>query len=111
MIRKLIRSAYPGLLAAAWMMAAPASAAGDLAPLNGRWRGDGIELLIDTDRLQANAEPSRPFTRVPLLIRNVTGLMFFFSIGRETFLARAERETLSLTRLGSSGTVLLTRVR
>ena len=111
MIPRPIRSACLGLPAAAWMMAAPAFAAGDLAPLNGRWRGEGIELLIDTDRLQASAEPGRPFTRVPLLIRNVTGPMFFFSIGRETFIARAERETLSLTRLGSSGTVLLNRVR
>lgn len=110
MIRRPIETIAAGF-SAFCAMAASLCAAGELAPLGGHWRGSGVDLLIDTDRLQANTDPERPFARVPLVIRNVTGRMFFFSIGRDSFIARANGDVLSVTRLGSQGTFTLNRVR
>lgn len=95
------------VLAAAWLLAlvggsGTAGASDVLSALHGRWRGDGIQILIDTERMQGNVDPGKPFTRDPLVIRDVTPPWVVFAIGISTFVARIEGETMTVTQPGWS---------
>ncbi len=86
----------------ATVAARPAAAEGSdiLLALHGHWEGDGIRILIDTERMQGNVDPLKPFTRTPLVIRNVTPPWVVFAIGISTFVARIEGETMTITQPG-----------
>jgi hypothetical protein len=96
--------------AASFVGGGPAAAQGLLQPLAGHWQGGGLNLRLDPARLQANTDPDKPFERQPLLIRNITGAMFLFDIGRERFIALVQGETMSLTTARSPRTLVLRRV-
>jgi len=81
-----------------------------LPDLNGVWSGPGLTLRIDMQRHQGNADPSKPFNRQSLLIRNVTGPMVVFAIGPELFVAQMlDQNQMSISRGGRPETYLLTR--
>ena len=65
--------------------------------LNGTWEGRGLMISIDTERLQANTDPNHPFRWEPLVIRNVTGNMVVFAIGKQLFIGLVEDDKLTLT--------------
>lgn len=88
----------PWLLPAAlaWASAAllpvPAAAAGLNATLaqqalDGTWTGDGTTLVIDTERLQVNIDPDKPFEWRSLRVVNVAGHMVVFDIGPMRYVA------------------------
>lgn len=84
----------------------PALAAGTLPALpllrslHGRWAGDGIEILLDAQRMQGNTNPGKPFARDPLVIRDVTPPWIVFAVGPGTFVARIEGDAMTLTQPG-----------
>ena len=78
--------------------------------LNGVWSGPGLTLRIDMQRHQGNADPSKPFNRQSLIIRNVTGPMVVFAIGPELFVAQMlDPNQMSISRGGRPETYLLSR--
>ena len=101
--------------AIAWLAASatwPATAgASELLPaLHGTWRGDGVQILIDTERMQGNVDPRKPFSRDPLVIRDVTPPWVVFAIGISTFVAKVEGETMTVTQPGWPAPRILARV-
>jgi hypothetical protein len=78
--------------------------------LSGQWRGSGVELLIDTERQQGNTNSRKPFERQPLVIKNITGSMVVFNIGKENFIALVKPDTMVVTRPGESSSITLTRI-
>ncbi len=103
------------LWGAAWLLLlawAPGAAGASelLSALHGRWRGEGIQILIDTERMQGNVDPSKPFTRNPLVIRDVTPPWVVFAIGISTFVARVEGDTMTVTQSGWSEPRVITRL-
>jgi len=107
-------------LAAAWLLilsgcllsSCPGAAGASeiLSALHGRWQGDGIRILIDTERMQGNVDPTKPFTRDPLVIRDVTPPWVVFAIGISTFVARVEGETMTITQPGWPAPRMITRL-
>jgi hypothetical protein len=98
-----------GLLVLAFAPGA-AGASDLLSALHGRWRGEGVQILIDTERMQGNVDPAKPFTRNPLVIRDVTPPWVVFAIGISTFVARIEGETMTITQSGWSEPRVITRL-
>lgn len=112
-----VRSAVVGccvaLLSAADMAAGPADAAAPkaLAFIDGTWQGGGHAIILDTERLQANLSPQKPFQWTPLIIRNITDQMVTFSIGEQRFIGLFDGDQLALTGDGLNGTIQLLRSR
>ncbi len=103
------------LCAIAWLAApvtwsAPAGASDLLPALHGTWRGNGVQILIDTERMQGNVDPRKPFSRDPLVIRDVTPPWVVFAIGISTFVAKVEGEAMTITQPGWPAPRLLARV-
>ena len=89
-----------------------AAALEKIPDLDGRWFGAGLDLFIDTTRLQGNADPAKPFNRQSFFIRNVTGPMVVFVIGPEVFFARMDDpNTMVVSRGGLPDTYTLKRLR
>jgi hypothetical protein len=77
--------------------------------LDGHWHGPRLDLHIDYERMLANAQPDKPFDREPLHIKNRTGSMFVFSIGKRQFFAIIANEEMRLTGDGVEGTEVLSK--
>ena len=90
------------ILMAVWFgAAAPARALDTIPDLGGRWVGPGLQLFIDTERHQGNADPSRPFNRDSFFIRNVTGNLVVFVIGPDLYVGRLDDpNTMQVSRGG-----------
>ena len=92
-------------LALAWAAGPPpvAVAAGLNATLaqkalDGTWTGDGTTLVIDTERLQVNIDPDKPFEWRSLRVVNVAGHMVVFDIGPMRYVALlSDPSTMTLT--------------
>ena len=50
-----------------------AMASSALRSLDGRWRGPDFEILIDVERPLVSTDPTKPFGREALLVRNIAG--------------------------------------
>ncbi|CAH1658385.1 conserved exported hypothetical protein [Hyphomicrobiales bacterium] len=94
-------------IAAGFAHAAPPKA---LAFIHGVWQGEGRVIILDTERMQANASSEKPFERAPLIIRNMTERMVTFSIGEQRFIGLFDGDALALTGDGMTGTVRLLRM-
>lgn len=81
--------------------------------MNGIWNGNGLALNIDTERLQANVDPEKPFDWRPFRIVDVTGNLIVFDIGRSRFIAlvNADASAMTLTIRGEAGERLLQHLR
>jgi hypothetical protein len=80
--------------------------------LSGHWRGPHLDLLIDYERMLANAEQkAKPFQRDVLRIRNRTGSMFVFSVGSRQFIGVVDKDEMRVTGDGVDGTEVLRRTR
>ena len=80
--------------------------------LGGHWAGEGLDLFIDTNHQQGNADPAKPFNRQPYFIRNVTGQMVVFVIGADVYFARMDdSNTMVVSRGGRMETYTLKRAR
>lgn len=100
-----------GAIAIALVTAGPARADDPFQALDGHWRGGRVDLKIDYARMQANANPLKPFEREPLRIYNRTGSMFVFSIGARRFIGALEGNEMRLTEAGNSEEELLLKVQ
>jgi hypothetical protein len=89
----------------------PARADDPFRALDGHWRGGRIDLKIDYARMQANANPQKPFEREPLRIYNRSGSMFVFSIGQRRFIGALDGNEMRLTEAGNSEEELLLKVQ
>lgn len=100
------------IAAAAAGLAGPAAGAGPdlLRFMHGTWRGGGLILILDMERLLANLDPAKPFQRDAVIIRNITGSMVFFSVGDRRFIGLFEGDELALAGDGLSGTFRLERI-
>ena len=80
--------------------------------MNGAWVGEGTPLVIDTQRLQANLDPEKPFEWQTFRILNITGSMITFDIGPRRFMALlGGEEEMHLTELGAPHERLLHKVK
>jgi hypothetical protein len=96
-------------------VAAPPAAAASLLheaaqKLDGRWQGDGYEIVIDGERDQASTDPARPFQWQRFLVKQVEGDEIVFTVGAELFQARLDADRLTLTSTGFRGERSLTRL-
>jgi hypothetical protein len=78
--------------------------------LDGHWRGRTLEIRIEFERMLANFDPTKPFERLPLRIRNRTGSMFVFSIGNRQFIAIVGKKQMRLTGDGVKDTEVLEKL-
>ena len=97
------------LVAGALLASDMVSADPTLDAMDGRWRGGGFDLTIDTARSQARIDPKKPFQWEAFAIRNVSGGMVVFSIGPRLFIAYLGVDELTLTSPGLEGSRLLHR--
>jgi hypothetical protein len=68
--------------------------------MKGTWRGDGLELVLDTERMQGNLRADLPFQRDALVLRNISAKVVVFDIGTDRFIGLFDGDDLALT--GSS---------
>lgn len=80
-----------------------------LAFMNGVWIGDGVELTLDTARMLANIDATKPFQRDALILQNITDQMVVFSIGNSQFIGLFNGNELALTGGGITTTIRLSR--
>src|SRR5690242_17032685 len=100
------------LATAAVAVADPAGGDLPFTALSGHWRGPHLDLVIDYDRMLANADQkAKPFQRDTLRIRNRTGSMFVFSVGSRQFIGIVEKDQMRVTGDGVDGTEVLKRLR
>lgn len=72
--------------------------------LEGTWTGDGTTLVIDTERLQVNMDPDKPFEWRPLRVVNVAGHMVVFDIGPMRYVALlSDPSSMTLTSPSFTG--------
>lgn len=97
------------LLLTAMTAGAAEDARGMLGFMHGHWQGSGVTLSIDVTRQLANADPTKPFQRQPLRIRDIADGMVVFFIGHRRYVGLFEGDTLTLTGDGLPGTATLRR--
>ena len=94
------------------LLQAEASALADnLSVLEGRWLGDGFQVVIDADRAQANMDPWKPFDWRRIEVKEYDGAAITFSIGAELFYGTLEADTMTLEGTSFRGTKTLERTR
>ena len=72
--------------------------------LSGTWTGDGTTLTVDTQRLQVNMDPEKPFEWKALRLINVSGRMIVFDVGPMRYIAlMRDPRTMTLTSPSFSG--------
>lgn len=72
--------------------------------LDGTWTGDGTTLVIDTERLQVNMDPDKPFEWRSFRVVNVAGHMVVFDVGPMRYVALlADPKTMTLTSPSFTG--------
>jgi hypothetical protein len=82
-----------------------------LAFMQGVWRGPGLQLSLDTERMLANIDPAKPFQWDALVIRNISNRMVTFWIGERRFIGLFDGDALSVIIDGSFETIRLERHR
>lgn len=80
-----------------------------LAFMQGVWSGSGLQLSLDTERMLANVDPTKPFQWDALVIRNISDRMVTFWIGERRFIGLFDGDALSLSIEGSLETIRLER--
>lgn len=80
-----------------------------LAFMHGTWQGDGQTILIDTERMLASADASRPFQRDSLRIYDMTGAMVTFGVGPRRFIGLFEGDSVTVTGGSLPGQIVLRR--
>lgn len=80
-----------------------------LAFMNGVWIGENMALTLDTERMLANVDPSKPFQRDALFLKNITDQMVVFSVADRSFIGLFAGDELALTGSGLTSTVRLSR--
>lgn len=94
------------------LLVAPATAAESiLVRMNGTWVSEELTLVLDSDRMLANANRERPFQREPLMLKNVAGSMVVFEVGKRRFIGLFNRDELNLTGDGLAGSTTLRRAQ
>ena len=68
-----------------------------------------MDVFIDFARSQARPDRDKPFQWVPLRIRNVTGNMVVFDLGKQRYIGLVEPSTLTLTSPHFAGHRVLAR--
>ncbi|WP_199091290.1 hypothetical protein [Bosea sp. ASV33] len=74
-----------------------AAAEPPLSYMHGLWRGENHMLLLDTERMQGNTDPDKPFERQAIIVRNVVGHMVTFDIGARRYIGLFEGDDLEMT--------------
>ncbi len=82
---------------------------GELAFMRGVWSGPGLQISLDTERMLANVDPTKPFQWDALVIRNISDGMVTFWIGERRFIGLFDGDMLSLGIEGALETVRLER--
>jgi len=82
-----------------------------LAFMQGVWSGPGLQLSLDTERMLANIDPTKPFQWDALVIRNISDGMVTFWIGERRFIGLFDGDALSVNIEGSFATFRLERRR
>jgi hypothetical protein len=96
----------------AFLLTGQAAAAGSiLTQMGGTWVGDDLTLVVDGERMLANADKNLPFQRDPLVLKNVSGSMVVFDIGKRQFIGLFNQDELNLTGDGITGSAVLRRQR
>lgn len=80
-----------------------------LKQMHGTWRSEKRLVLIDTERMLGNTDDTRPFQRDALNLRNISGQMVVFEIGRKRFIGLFDRNELRLTGDGITDSEILHR--
>uniref|UniRef100_A0A9E8A280 Uncharacterized protein n=1 Tax=Bosea sp. NBC_00436 TaxID=2969620 RepID=A0A9E8A280_9HYPH len=80
-----------------------------LKQMHGTWRSENRLILIDTERMLGNTDDTRPFQRDALTLRNISGRMIVFEIGRKRFIGLFDRNELRLTGDGIADSEILHR--
>lgn len=80
-----------------------------LKQMHGTWRSERQLVLIDTERMLGNLDDARPFQRDALRLRDISGRMVVFEIGRRRFIGFFDRNELRLTGDGIEGSDILRR--
>ncbi len=80
-----------------------------LKQIHGTWRSEKRLILIDTERMLGNTDDTRPFQRDALNLRNISGRMIVFEIGRKRFIGFFDRDELRLTGDGITDSEILHR--
>ncbi len=80
-----------------------------LKQMHGTWRSENRRILIDTERMLGNTDDTRPFQRDALTLRNISGRMIVFEIGRKRFIGLFDRNELRLTGDGIPDSEILHR--
>jgi len=92
------------------LLRAEASALADnLSLLEGRWLGDGLQVVVDADRAQANMDPWKPFDWRRIEVKEYDGVAITFSIGAELFYGTLDADTMTLEGTSFRGTKTLER--
>jgi hypothetical protein len=79
--------------------------------MHGVWVGEGTQLSLDTERMLANVDPTKPFQWNPLIIRNISDGMVTFWIAERRFIGMFEGEKLSLAGEALGSTIKMERRR
>ena len=80
-----------------------------LKQMHGSWRSETQLVLIDTERMLGNLDDARPFQRDALRLRDISGRMVVFEIGKRRFIGFFDRNELRLTGDGIEGSTTLHR--
>ncbi len=80
-----------------------------LKQMHGTWRSEKQMVLLDTERMLGNTDQTKPFQRDALTLRNISGRMVVFDIGNKRFIGMFDRNELSLTGEGITGSEILHR--
>lgn len=78
--------------------------------LEGRWVGDGVEIRVDQDAVQANDSPDKPFEWSALNVLDVNGNMIVFDIGKRRYVGLLDGERMTVTIAGSTGSYVLKKI-
>lgn len=94
------------------LLQAEASASADeLSLLDGRWIGDGLQVVVDADRAQANMNPWKPFDWQRIEVKERDGAEITFTIGAELFYGTLQADTMTVEGTAFRGVRSLQRSR
>ncbi len=106
---RLPARAFALSLASLLLQAEASALAGNLSLIEGRWLGDGLQVVVDADRAQANMDPWKPFDWRHIEVKEYDGAAITFSIGAELFYGTLEADTMTLEGTSFRGTKILER--
>lgn len=95
--------------AALLLHAEASAAANELSLLDGRWIGDGLQVVVDADRAQANIDPWKPFDWRRIEVKEHNGAEITFTIGAELFYGTLEDDQMTIEGTGFRGVRSLQR--